>query len=250
MIQFVQICPVIASSSATINTTTKDYYDLNVTLGINISTILYLTHSVLKTPCLKNVLDCFDSTNPHHTQWKEAAFEQYDKNSTYGVFTKPIPISTLLPNLEIFCLVLVPSVKPTDIPSIWKLGLCHCVNGKPLKGMNNTIPPLPPRSLHYSFSFNSATLLPINFLTNLATVPTLFNVHPNPTLHNTYFATSLHITLSGRTSDTLLILSIHLIAHLLFNPVRTFKERPMLLSDGNETSTHIYGQLVTIIIYR
>ena len=132
--KFDQIRPVIASTNPTSDYNNNYYYNLNIILGCHIPTILYFTHSVEKLSCPKAVLERFTPTNPHHAQWKEAVFEQYDKNSTYQFFTKPIPVSDLPPNVSILQSVLAPSIKTTDIPSIWKLGLRHCINGKPLKG--------------------------------------------------------------------------------------------------------------------
>ena len=128
--KFDQIRPVIATESIPMDdsestnipnkiyTSTDTYQDLDTILGYGIPTIHYLTHSVEKPSRPMNGLDCFDPTNTHHIQWKETIFEQYDKNASYQVFTKPIPISTLPPNVDILHSVLAPSVKPTNIPSI------------------------------------------------------------------------------------------------------------------------------------
>ena len=93
-----------------------------------------MTHSVQKLSCPINRIDHFAQTNTHHIQWKEALFEQYDKNASYQVFPKLVPFSDLPPNVDILCSELAPSIKPTNIPSIWKLDLRHYLNGKPLKG--------------------------------------------------------------------------------------------------------------------
>ncbi len=71
----------------------------------------------------------FRAKNLHHVQLKEAVFEQYEKNALYKVFTKHISLSELPSDVCILRSVPAPSVKSTDIPSIWKLGLQHCVNG-------------------------------------------------------------------------------------------------------------------------
>ena len=134
-------------------TSTDTYHDLDIILGYGIPTIHYLTDSVEKPPCPMNGLDCFDPTNTHHIQWKETVFEQYDKNASYKVFTKPIPISTLPPNVDILHSVLAPSVKPTNILSIWKVGLRHCVNGKPLKGNAQYDPTFAPTVSSLFFRF-------------------------------------------------------------------------------------------------
>ena len=105
------------------------------TTGITIPTISVLVHSPSRPPLTQNVQDCFSSSNPLRSFWIQTVFEQYDKNSSYRVFTKPLPKHSISPNNIILKSVLAPTVKPTDIQSLWKLNIRHCVNGKPLKGI-------------------------------------------------------------------------------------------------------------------
>ena len=123
---------------------TNEYTDFNTIIGFHIPTIQYLTHSIQKTICPDNGIKYFQQTSLHYIQWKETAFEQFDKNASYKVFTKPIPLSTLPPDVNILRSVFAPSVKPIDIQSIWKLGLQHCVNGKILKGNERYDPTFAP----------------------------------------------------------------------------------------------------------
>ena len=163
--KFDQVQPVIASnviSSTQLHPPTKstseesspqDYVDINAIIRHYIPTVQYLIHSVQKPQCPKYVIDYFQPTNVHHIQWKETAFEQYYENASYKVFSKPIPMSTLPINTDILRSVLTPSVKPTDIQSIWKFGLRHCVNSKPLKGNERYDPTFAPTVSPLFFRF-------------------------------------------------------------------------------------------------
>ena len=99
-----------------------------------VPTISVLVHSSIRPTTTPNIQDCFDTTNPLRSFWIQTVYEQFDKNASYRVFTRPIKKSTLPQNTMILRSVLTPTVKPTDIPQLWKLNIRHCVNGKPLKG--------------------------------------------------------------------------------------------------------------------
>ncbi len=131
--KFDQIRPVIASNeqSSTPDKITNIYTS---SPNIHIPTVAILTHSAIKPKISKNIMECFDPNNPHSTQWKHSTFQQYDKNASYRVFTKPQPIATLPEKSNILKSVLATSVKPTKTRNLWMLGICHCVNGKTIKG--------------------------------------------------------------------------------------------------------------------
>ena len=100
-----------------------------------VPTISVLVHYPTRPTTTPNIQDCFDTTNPLKSFWIQTVYEQFDKNASYRVFTRPIKKSTLPSNTLILKSVLTPSVKTTDIPHLWKLTIRHCVNGKPMKGM-------------------------------------------------------------------------------------------------------------------
>ena len=100
-----------------------------------VPTISVFVHSATKPPTSANIQDCFDRTNPLRSFWIQTAYEQYDKNASYRVFTRPVPKRNLPPNSLILKSVLAPTVKPTDIDNLWKLNIRHCVNGRPMKGL-------------------------------------------------------------------------------------------------------------------
>ena len=127
-----------------------------------VPTISTLVHSSSRPTIPTNIQDCFSISNPHRSTWIQTIFEQYDKNASYRVFTRPIQKHTLHTSVPILKSVLAPTVKATNIPSLWKLNIRHCVNGKPLKGMPeygqtraSTVHPDTVRfQLAYSTSFN------------------------------------------------------------------------------------------------
>ncbi len=101
----------------------------------HVPTISVLVHSAIRPTTTANIQDCFDATNPLRSSWIQTVYEQFDKNASYKVFTRPIKKTSLPTNIMILRSVLTPSVKPTDIPQLWKLNIRHCVSGKPMKGM-------------------------------------------------------------------------------------------------------------------
>ena len=101
----------------------------------HVPTISILVHAAQRPPITPNIQDCFDANNPLRSFWIQTAFEQFDKNASYRVFTHPIPKTSLPKDTLILRSVLTPSVKTTDIQQLWKLNIRHCVNGKPMKGM-------------------------------------------------------------------------------------------------------------------
>ena len=88
-----------------------------------IPTVAILTHSAVKHIAHKNIMDCFNPTNPHNAQWKYTAFQQYNKNSSYCVFTIPQLICTLPTNTDILKSILATTVKATETKKLWNLGL-------------------------------------------------------------------------------------------------------------------------------
>ena len=76
------------------------------------------------------------------------------------MFSKPKPIRTLPPDIDILQSVLVPSVKPTDLQNIWQLGLRHCVNGRKIKGNlkygPTFAPTISPETLRFQLSYSAA----------------------------------------------------------------------------------------------
>ncbi len=105
--------------------------------GTQVPTIFILVHSPHQPTTSGNIHDCFASENPHKSFWIQTIYEQFDKNATYRVFTKPILRSTIPHDTMILKSVLAPTVKSTNISSLWKLNVRHCVNGRPMKGMTS-----------------------------------------------------------------------------------------------------------------
>ena len=105
--------------------------------GTQVPTISILVHSPRQPTTTGNIHDCFASNNPHKSLWIQTIYEQFDKNASYRVFTKPIPRSTIPHDTMILKSVLDPTVKSTNISSLWKLNVRHCVNGRPMKGMTS-----------------------------------------------------------------------------------------------------------------
>ena len=103
--------------------------------GNNVPTISVLVHSSLKPMTPTHIHECYFHTHPLRSFWIQTMYEQYDKNALYRVFTKPIPKTSLSSEVLILKLVLAPTVKPTDISSLWNLNIRHCVNGWPMKGL-------------------------------------------------------------------------------------------------------------------
>ena len=158
--KFDQLRPVIASktqdsTSTNIHNNNPD----NIHHQTDTPTVAILTHSPIKPIPHKNIMDCFKPTNPHYAQWKYTAFEQYDKNASYRVFTKPQPINTLPPDTDILKSVLTSTVKATDNENLWILGLRHCVNGKTIKGDNKYgptyAPTISPETLRFQLAYTA-----------------------------------------------------------------------------------------------
>ena len=103
--------------------------------GSIVPSISVLVHSSSQPDITTNINDCFAYTNPLKSFWIQTIYEQYDKNASYRVFTKPIPKQHISSDTLILKSVLAPTVKATDITSLWKLNVRHCVNGKPMKGL-------------------------------------------------------------------------------------------------------------------
>ena len=100
-----------------------------------VPTISVLVHYPHRPHITPNIQDCFDSKNPLRSFWIQTVYEQFDKNASYRVFTRPMKKTKIAQDAMILKSVLTPSVKTTDIPNLWKLNIRHCVNGKPMKGM-------------------------------------------------------------------------------------------------------------------
>ena len=105
--------------------------------GIQVPTISVLVHSSQQPTATVNIHDCIASDNPFKSFWIQTIFEQYDKNASYRVFTRPIQRSKIPDHTLILKSVLAPTVKSTDIKPLWKLNVRHCVNGKPMKGLSS-----------------------------------------------------------------------------------------------------------------
>ena len=126
----------------------------------HVPTVAILTHSAIKPTAHTNIMDCFKPTNPHSAQWKYTAFQQYDKNASYRVFTRPQPIITLPQNTDILKSVLDATVKATETNNLWTLGLRHCVNGKQIKGNDKYgptfAPTISPETLRFQLAYSAA----------------------------------------------------------------------------------------------
>ena len=105
--------------------------------GSIVPTISVLVHSSSQPEITANINDCFTYTNPLKSFWIQTIYEQYDKNASYRVFTKPIRKQNISSDTLILKSVLAPTVKATDITSLWKLNVRHCVNGKPMNGLTS-----------------------------------------------------------------------------------------------------------------
>ena len=167
--------------------TSDEYVDFNTAIGHHIPTIQYLTHSIQKTICPDNGIEYFQLTNLHHIQWKETTFEQYDKNTSYKVFTKPIPISTLPTDVDILRSILAPSVKPIDIQSIWKFGLRHCIKGKSLKGNEQYDPTFVPTVSSLFFHFQVCYSAANNFCDISGDFSNVFQYTYEPDISTRFF---------------------------------------------------------------
>ena len=125
--------PDILVDNSSISLTSDDTYSSDVSdymPGVPIPTISVLVHSSSRPTLTDNVQDCFASSNPLRYFWIQTVYEQFDKNASYRVFTRPIPKLLIASDQIILRSVLAPTVEPTDLPSLWKLNIHHCVNGK------------------------------------------------------------------------------------------------------------------------
>ena len=162
--KFDQLRPVIATNadcpSSIKQTHTSIPRDLQTVPLQHIPTVAILTHSAVKPVIHKNIMDCFKPNNPHNAQWKYTVFQQYNKNASYRVFTKPQPIRTLPPNIDILKSVLAPTVKPTESKNLRTLGLRYCVNGKSIKGDDKYgptfAPTIAPETLRFQLAYSAA----------------------------------------------------------------------------------------------
>ena len=163
--KFDQLRPVIAANNTNSNQSSNSTHTLhpentNDVLTPIAPTVAILTHSPVKPIPHKNVMECFNINNPHHAQWKYTAFEQYDKNASYRVFTKPQPLNTLPPDVDVLKSVLASTVKPTENEHLWLLGLRHCVNGKLIKGIDKYgptyAPTISPDTLRFQLAYSAA----------------------------------------------------------------------------------------------
>ena len=100
-------------------------------------TISIFFHSSVQPTLTNNIHDCFAYDNLHKSFWIQSFYEQYDKNASYQVFTKPFKKHLIHNNTLILKSVLAPTVKQTDKSSMWKLNVRHFVNGKPMKGITS-----------------------------------------------------------------------------------------------------------------
>ncbi len=161
--KFDQLRPVIAYTKPHTPNPTQEQCNTNPPLlhsQQHIPTVSILTHSAVKPIAHKNIMQCFQPDNPHSTQWRYTAFHQYDKNASYRVFTKPQPIDTIPPNVDILKSVLASTVKPTETENLWQLGLRHCVNGKQIKGDDKYgptfAPTISPDTLRFQLAYSAA----------------------------------------------------------------------------------------------
>ena len=60
-----------------------------------VPTISVLVHATKRPPTTPNIQDCFDSSNPLRSFWIQTVYEQFDKNASYRVFTRPIKKTSL-----------------------------------------------------------------------------------------------------------------------------------------------------------
>jgi hypothetical protein len=74
-----------------------------------------------------NIGSVLKSSERHY--WKNSLLFQYDKNSDANLFTKPLPVSSLPPDTPVFCSVIQPGIKPTEMTDVWQFIACHCANG-------------------------------------------------------------------------------------------------------------------------
>ena len=79
----------------TSNTPSIHHSNLIDIAGLIVPSISILVYSSIRPTITTNVQDCFNTTNPLQPFWIQTAYEQYDKNASYRVFTKPTPKSTL-----------------------------------------------------------------------------------------------------------------------------------------------------------
>lgn len=74
--------------------------------------------------------------------------------------TCPIPKHTIPSDQIILRSVLAPTVKPTDVTSLWKLNIRHCGNGKPLKGMSlygdTRAPTVSPDTVRFQLAYGTS----------------------------------------------------------------------------------------------
>ena len=118
-------------------TSTQNFHNTTIIDATNASvpTIPVLVHCQQQPTLTPNIQDYFDTKNPIRLFWIQTVYEQFDKNASYRVFTRPIQKSSISEDAMILKSVLTPSVKSTNKPYLWKLNIRHCINGKPMKGI-------------------------------------------------------------------------------------------------------------------
>ncbi len=79
----------------------------------HVPTISVLVHASVRPKTTLNIQDCFDTNKPLRSFWIQTVYEQFDKNASYRVFTRPIKKSTVPNDTMILRSVLTPTVKPT-----------------------------------------------------------------------------------------------------------------------------------------
>ena len=91
--------------------------------------------SVKKPEKPKLFHECMSS--PIKQCWIAACFRMFEKNRKLAVFSLPVPISSLPPTIRVFPTILVPDIKPTDIPTLWECKIRDCTVGtKQEKGID------------------------------------------------------------------------------------------------------------------
>ena len=78
-----------------------------------------------------NVGQALKSEDSSH--WKRALCEQYEKNASIALMSKPIPRSSLPQDTKVLRSVMSFKIKHTPQDHMWKYGARHCINGAPMQ---------------------------------------------------------------------------------------------------------------------
>ncbi len=122
--QFLATRPIISSTEST----TK--------AGPSKPPTLPPSHDVfVRSPSKPKAPKLWHETQSSHLRknWKAAAWEGFCNNKKIAVFSLPFPKSELPEGERVFKTILVPEVKDTDVPGVWKLRVRECIVGTPQK---------------------------------------------------------------------------------------------------------------------